>query len=128
MVDFNLSDVAHTMIDISGRIHAYHKLVRGLTISYLEVSGSQNSLLVERRTHDRKLVSSSPGKGGGEFSSPGLTFCADSYAVRVPGSVTAVACKRPQSSCPKCRWQVTTKQVYTLDPAKLEWTDHAVQA
>ena len=30
--------------------------------------------------------------------------------------VTAVACKRPQSFCQKCRWQVTPKHAYTLDP------------
>ena len=47
--------------------------------------------------------------------------------------------KRPQSFCQKClgakslgvtcRWQVTHKHSYTLDPAKTEWADHAaVQA
>ena len=41
-------------------------------------SGSRNSLLVERRTHDRKVASSSPSASAGEFSSPELTFCADS--------------------------------------------------
>ena len=43
--------------------------------------------------------------------------------------VTAVARNRPQSFCQKCRWQVTPKHTYTLDPTKLEWTDYAaVQA
>ena len=43
--------------------------------------------------------------------------------------VTAVACKRPQSFCQKCRWQVTPKHAYTLDPFKSEWADNAaVQA
>ena len=43
--------------------------------------------------------------------------------------VTAVACKRPQSLCQKCRWQVTPKHAYTLDPTKSEWADYAtVQA
>ena len=43
--------------------------------------------------------------------------------------VTAVACKRPWSFCLKCRWQVTRKHGYTLDPMKLEWADYAtVQA
>ena len=43
--------------------------------------------------------------------------------------VTAVAHKRPRSFCQKCRWQVTPKCAYTLDPTKSEWTDHvAVQA
>ena len=29
-------------------------------------------------------------------------------------NVTAVACKRPQSFCQMCRWQVTAKHSYTL--------------
>ena len=37
----------------------------------------------------------------------------------------AVACKRPQSFCQKCRWQVTPRQAYTLDPTKSEWADYA---
>ena len=39
--------------------------------------------------------------------------------------VTAVAYKGPQSFCQKCRWQVITKCVYTLDPMKSEWADYA---
>ena len=43
--------------------------------------------------------------------------------------VTAVARKRPRSFCQKCRWQVTPKQAYTLNPSKSEWADYAaVQA
>ena len=42
--------------------------------------------------------------------------------------VTAVACKKTQSSCQKSRWQVTSKCPSTLDPVKLEWADYAVQA
>ena len=43
--------------------------------------------------------------------------------------VTAVARKRPWSFCQKCRWQVTPKHAYTLDPSKSEWADYAaVQA
>ena len=43
--------------------------------------------------------------------------------------VTAVARKRPWSSCQKCRWKVTLKHAYTFDPTKLEWADYAtVQA
>ena len=34
--------------------------------------------------------------------------------------VTAVARKRPRSFCPKCRWQVTHKHAYILDPSKSE--------
>ena len=39
--------------------------------------------------------------------------------------VTAVAHKRPQSFYQKCRWQVTPKHAYTLDPTKLERADYA---
>ena len=43
--------------------------------------------------------------------------------------VTAVERKRPQSFCQKCRWQVTPKHAYTLDPTESEWADYAaVQA
>ena len=39
--------------------------------------------------------------------------------------VTAVARRRPRSFCQKCKWQVTHKHAYTLDPTKSEWTDYA---
>ena len=39
--------------------------------------------------------------------------------------VTAVARKRPQSFCQKCRRQVTPKHAYTHDPTKSEWADNA---
>ena len=43
--------------------------------------------------------------------------------------VTALACKRCQPSCQKCRWQVTPKHTYTHDPTKSEQDDYAtVQA
>ena len=43
--------------------------------------------------------------------------------------VATVAHKRPWPFCQKCRWQVTPKHAYTLDPVKSEWADHAaVQA
>ena len=44
----------------------------------------------------------------GEFSSPELTSCADSYSVSIPPRVTIVACKRLLSFCLKCRWQART--------------------
>ena len=43
--------------------------------------------------------------------------------------VTAVARKRPRSFCQKCRWQVSSKNVYTFDPSKSDWADYvAVKA
>ena len=41
--------------------------------------------------------------------------------------VTAVACKRPQSFCQKCRWQVSPKHTYSLDLMKLEWAYYAAR-
>ena len=38
---------------------------------------------------------------------------------------TAVARKRPRSFCQQCRWQVTPKQAYALDPTKSECADYA---
>ena len=45
--------------------------------------------------------------------------------------VTTVACKTKSlwPFCQKCRWQVTPKHAYTIDPTKLEWAYYAaVQA
>ena len=39
-----------------------------------------------------------------------------------------MAHKRPWSFCQKCRWHITPKHIYTLDPMKLEWADYAVSA
>ena len=39
--------------------------------------------------------------------------------------VTAVTRKATLSFCQKCRWQVTPKHAYTLDPTKLKWADYA---
>ena len=48
-------------------------------------------------------------------SSPGSTFCADSYfCICSTPRVTAVAHKRSRSFCQKCKWQVTAKHTYTL--------------
>ena len=56
-----------------------------------------------------------PAGTAGEFSSPGSTFCADSYfGIRSTPRVTTVARKKSRSFCQKCRWQVTAKHAYTL--------------
>ena len=65
----------------------------------------------------------------GEFSFLQSTLCADSYSVSVTPLVTTVAGKRPWPFCQKCRWQVTPKHAYHLDPLQSEWADYAaVQA
>ena len=55
-----------------------------------------------------------PAGAAGEFSSPGSTFCADSFRYPFHPRVTAVARKRSRSFCQKCRWQVTAKHAYTV--------------
>ena len=88
---------------------------------------SRDSLFVERRTRDRKVASSNPGRRILFF---GVNFCVPTL-IRCPlhPRVTAVARKRPWSLCQKCGWQVTPKHVYTLDPTMSERADYAaVQA
>ena len=56
-------------------------------------------------------------------------LCVLTYSCPFHPHVTAVAHKRPQSLCQKCRRKVTPKHAYTFDPKKLEWADYAaVQA
>ena len=75
---------------------------------------------LEGRTRDRKVASSNPGSRAGEFSSPELTLCADTYSVSVPPP-----CYPSKSASGK----LTPKPAYTLDPTKSEWADYAaVQA
>ena len=64
-----------------------------------------------------------PAGAAGEFTSPELTFCADTYSVSFPPRVAAVARLLPFYQ--KCRWQVIPKDAYTLDPTKSEWADCA---
>ena len=87
-------------------------------------------MLVERRTRDRKVASSIPGRSGGRIFFCRVNFvCSLLFGVRSTSRVTAVARKRPRSFCQKCRWQVTPKHTYTLDSAKSERADYAaVQA
>ena len=66
-----------------------------------------------------------PAGAAAEFSSPESTLCADSYSVSVPSRVTAVAHERTRSFCQQCRWHVTPKHAYTVDPTKSEWADYA---
>ena len=93
------------------------------------VGGAGIVCWLERRTLDRKVASLNRAGAVGEFSSPELTFCADSYSVSDPPPCYRMARKRPRLLCQKCRWQVTPTHAYTLDPTKLEWADYAaVQA
>ena len=69
---------------------------------------------LERRTYDRKVAGSSPGRSGGR-TFPGSTFCADSYfGIHSNPRVTAVARKRDRSFCQRFRWQAIAKHTCTL--------------
>ena len=70
-----------------------------------------------------------PAGAAGEFSSPELTLCADSYSESVPSPVL------PQWHVKDTGHSATSaggrhlKHAYTGDPTKSEWTDYAaVQA
>ena len=56
----------------------------GITIEAIRVSGNRDSLLLERRSRDRKVASSNfRQERRKKFSSPELTFCADSPSIDV---------------------------------------------
>ena len=85
-----------------------------------EIACCQSAGLVIKRVRVRI-----PAGASGEFSSPELILCADSYSASVLPRVTAVASKRPRSFCQKGRWQVAPKHAYPFDPTKSEWADYA---
>ena len=55
----------------------------------------------------------SPVRMVGDFSSPGSAFCADFYFSMLHPCVPAVAHKRSQPLCQKCKWQVTARHAHT---------------
>ena len=95
-------------------------------MSIVLVPGARIACWLEHQTHDRKLVSSNPGRSSRRISSPELTLCAYSL-IRCPfhPRVTALARKRLWSFCQKRRWQVTPKHALTFDLTKSECTDYA---
>ena len=70
---------------------------------------------LEQRTHDWKVAGSNPCRSGGIIFFSGVDFlCWLLFRYPFHPRVTAVARKRSQSFCQKCRWQVTAKYAYTL--------------
>ena len=63
-------------------MHVHFRLYQSMQI-YARAStfGAGIACWLERPTRDRKVASSNPGRGGGEFSTLELTLCADSYSV-----------------------------------------------
>ena len=107
----------------------YNHLNAGIRLQSLcvsQVSAAGIACWLERRTRDRKVASSNPGRSGGRIFFSRVNFGV-LILIRCPFQprVTAVARKRPRSIYKKCRWQVTPKLAYTLDPSKSEWADYA---
>ena len=89
--------------------------------------GNWDSLLVKHWTRDARGCKFESWQEWWEKFLLKLAFCAD-FLMSIPFRVTAVACKRPQSLCQKCRWQVTPKHTCTLDSVKSAWADYALHA
>ena len=77
--------------------------------------GGNSSVILERRTHDWKVMGSNPGRSGRRIFFSRVDFlCWLLFWYLFHPCVTAVAHKRSWSFCQKCRWQVTAKHKYTL--------------
>ena len=80
-----------------GCVYQYHSMVLILLVQ-IDLHIQYSTRLVIKR-----LQVWVPAEAAGEFSSPELTFCADSHLVPAPPYVTTVACKRPRAFCQKFR-------------------------
>ena len=70
---------------------------------------------LERRTRDRKVPGSSPGRSGGWIFFFRVNFlCRLLFWYPFYPRVTAIALKIPRSFHQKCKWQVTAKHKYIL--------------
>ena len=79
------------------------------------IAGAGIAQWLELRTCDRKVAGLNPCWGGGRIFFYRVNFlCWLLFRYPFHPRVTAVARKRPRSSCQKCRWQVTAKHTYTL--------------
>ena len=74
-----------------------------------------DSSVLERQTHDWKVAGSNPCRSSRKnFFSRVNFLCWLLFRYHFHSCVTAVAHKRSQSFCQKCRWQVTAKHTCTL--------------
>ena len=70
---------------------------------------------LQRQTCDWKVAGSYPRRSGGRIFFSRVDFlCWLLFRYPFHPRVTAVACKRSQSFCQKCSWQVTAKHAYSL--------------
>ena len=100
-------------ISSSHNLHFDYSATVVLSVCFL---GSRDSLLVECWTRDQKIVSLNPGRSSGR-----IFFSRVNFLCWLLVDVFSILCyhmphKRPLSFCQKCRWQVTPKHIYTLDP------------
>ena len=80
--------------------------------------------LVEHQTFDYKVASLDPSRSSRGMFFSGVNFLCSLIQSPFHTHFTAVACKRSQPFCLKCRWQVTLKMhAYTLDPTKSRLAD-----
>ena len=68
-----------------------------------------------------------PAEVSGEFSSQNSLSVLTLIRCQFHPRVTAVARKRPRPFCQQCRWQVTSKHLYTLNPKKSEWAGYSAR-
>ena len=81
----------------------------------IPVIGAGIAQWLEHQTHDWKVAGSNPCRSGrGIFFSRVNFLCWLLLRYQFHPCVTAVVCKRSQSFCQKCRWQVTAKHACTL--------------
>ena len=84
-----------------------------MLLQFFDMAGIAQWL--ERRTSDWKVSGSNPCWSGGRIFFSRVDFlCWLLFRYPFHPRVTAVARKRFQSFCQKCRWQVTAKHAYTL--------------
>ena len=89
-------------------------LVRDLFTLWCNV-GSGDGSVVEHWTHDWNVVGSSPSRSSGRILFSRVNFlCWPLFQYPLHPCVTAIAHRRPWSSCQKCRWKVTAKHICTL--------------
>ena len=87
--------------------------------------GAEIAQWLERRTRDRKVSGSSPGRSGGKILFSKFNFlCRLLFRYPFHPRVTAVARERSRSFCQTCRWQIIAKHAYTLHfSGGFEWSD-----
>ena len=85
------------------------------SVPYFVLLKAEIAEWLERRTRDRKVPGSSPGKSGAKSFFSRVNFlCRLLFRYPFDTIVTSAARKRSRLFCQKCRWQVTAKHAYTL--------------